>query len=74
MSTVDELPAHVGGRGQPVDLDHVVLPLDPAGIVPVVVVAVIHALHRRLLRVLVRHFFVVRVLLVPVLLVPVAFV
>ena len=27
---VDELPAHVGRRRQPVDLDHVVLPLDPA--------------------------------------------
>ena len=26
---VDELPAHVGGSGDPVDLDHVVFPLDP---------------------------------------------
>ena len=26
---IDELPAHVGGSRDPVDLDHVVLPLDP---------------------------------------------
>ena len=28
---VDQLPAHVGRGGHPVDLDHVVVPLDPAG-------------------------------------------
>ena len=37
---VDEHPAHVRGRRQAVDLDHVVLPLDPAGVVPVLVVVV----------------------------------
>ena len=37
---VDQLPAHVGRRRDPVDLDHVVLPLDPAdgGVVVAVVV------------------------------------
>ena len=37
---VDQLPARVRRRGGPVDLDHVVLPLDPAGRGVVVAVAV----------------------------------
>jgi hypothetical protein len=36
---IDEVPAHVRRRGDPVDVDHVVLPLDPAGR-PVLLVAV----------------------------------
>ena len=41
---VDELPAHVGRGGHPVDLDHVVLPLDAPGRlvgVPVLVVVLV---------------------------------
>src|SRR5438046_6663129 len=40
--SVDELPPHVGRSGHPVDLDHVVFPLDPlGGVVPVVGLAVL---------------------------------
>src|SRR5438874_6307309 len=39
---VDELPPHVGRSGHPVDLDHVVFPLDPlGGVVPVLGLAVL---------------------------------
>ena len=39
---IDELPAHVRGRGLPVDLDHVVFPLDPLrGVVSVLGLAVL---------------------------------
>src|SRR5438034_5789283 len=39
---VDELPPHVGGRRHPVDLHHVVFPLDPlGGVVPVLGLAVL---------------------------------
>ena len=40
---VDDLPAHVRGRGHPVHVDHVVLPLDAAGggVGMVVIVAVV---------------------------------
>ena len=37
---VDELPAHVRRRRHPVDLDHVVFPLDPLGRLMAVLVAV----------------------------------
>ena len=41
---VDQLPAHVLRRGHPVDLDHVVLPLDGAGSAMPVALAVVRVL------------------------------
>ena len=39
--SVDELPAHVRWGGDAVDLEHVVLPLDPAGVVAVLAAGVV---------------------------------